>query len=181
MARIGIVFGLLLFGLTIAGLSVTVHKSYTQFMPMMFGIPMLFLGIVALNPHRRGDSMFAGLILMLVGMVLGGGRMLVLTVSWLAGEHVNLLSYQLVAAMTVVCGIFVIAAERWRRSRRRAEKERLLSKPIPPLTTVENPPPEPSEAVTRVTVDNENPYQPTSLLNEPASNSSNQPTDPSTK
>lgn len=181
IARIGIVFGLLLFGLTIAELSVTTHKSYTQFLPMMFGIPMLFLGVVALNPHRRRESVSAASILMLFGVALGGGRIIVLAVSWLSGGHINSISFGLLAAMTAVCGTFVIAAERWRRTRRWAEKERLLTKPLPPLTTAEDPNSESSEAVTRVRVDNENPYQPTSIINAPAPTPANKQTDHSSK
>ena len=57
MARVGIIFGLLLCGLTIAGLVGTTVKSTILFIPMMIGIPTLFCGVVALNPHRRKHAM----------------------------------------------------------------------------------------------------------------------------
>ncbi len=187
MARIGIVVGLLLFGLTIAGLSMTTQKSYTQFIPMMFGIPMLFFGVVALNPHRRGEAVFAALLLALVGLALGAGRTLMLSISWFAGGHVNPLSFQLVAAMTTVCGIFVIIAHKWRRNRLPPPK---TNKPTLQPTTNTNSVANPiaADAVTRPSVGSENPYQPPTLLNESApapqpvsssKTSSSQPTDSS--
>lgn len=177
MARIGILFGLLLFGLTIAGVCLTTHKSYTQFVPMMFGIPMLFLGVVALNPHRRVESVRAALVLMFGGLLLGGGRVLFLTIAWCFGGDVNPLSFQLVAAMTSVCGIFVLFAEQWRRARRRSEEKRLQAKSATPLSTVVTPNPAVSDPVTRVRVDNDNPYQPPPILNESTPASSSQSTD----
>lgn len=166
MARIGIVFGLLLFGLTIAGLSVTPQKSYTQFIPMMFGIPMLFFGVVALNPHRRGEAVFAALMLALAGLVIGAGRTLFLTIAWSVGGNVNPLSFQLVAAMTTVCGVFVIVAERWRRKRKKTLKtSALAAQPPSSSDPAANLPP--VSVVTRPSVQTENPYQTPAILSEP--------------
>lgn len=180
MARIGIVFGLVLFGLTIAALSVTTQKSYTQFVPMMFGIPLLFCGVVALNPHRRGDAVFAALILALVGMVIAVIRTIVLAVSWFRGGEVNLLSLQLVASMSVVCCIFVVTAAFWRR-RRKAEEERVEKARQQSATLLNNPlavnlPV--AEPVTPAQGDSENPYQTPAILSKPTSTP---PTDDSAK
>ncbi|TWT67217.1 hypothetical protein [Allorhodopirellula solitaria] len=168
MARIGIVFGLVLFGLTIVGLSVTTQKSYTQFVPMMFGIPLLFCGVVSLNPHRRGDAVFAAMILAGVGMAIGLVRTIVLAVPWLTGGEVNELSLELVAGMTAVCCLFVIIAERWRR-RRKAEKVRVekarrqaAAQPSSPLAVN----PAIVDPVTPAPSDSENPYQTPAMLNE---------------
>jgi hypothetical protein len=174
MARIGIVVGLLLFGLTIAGMSMTTQKSYTQFIPMMFGIPMLFFGVVALNPHRRAEAVFGALLLALVGLVLGAGRTVMLSISWTIGGHVNSLSFQLVAAMTTVCGIFVIVAERWRRNRLKPPKNNKTTlQPTTAANSVVNP--IAADPVTRPSVGSENPYQPPTLLDEPKSASAPQP------
>jgi len=181
MARIGIVFGLLLFGLTVTGLSLTVQKTYTLFIPMMFGIPMLFLGVVALNPHRRRESVNAALILMLVGMVLGGGRLISLMISWYFGGHVNSLSFQLVTGMTIVCAVYVIVAERWRRGRRRDDAKRAELTATLRESTFEGANPDPSDSVTRVRTDNDNPYQPPVILTDPTPASTRQPTDRSSK
>lgn len=57
MARLGIIFGLILFGISIAAMLQTPQKAPSQFYSMMFGIPTFFCGIVALNPHRRRHAM----------------------------------------------------------------------------------------------------------------------------
>ncbi|TWU16394.1 hypothetical protein [Allorhodopirellula heiligendammensis] len=176
MARIGIVFGLVLFGLTIAALSATTQKSYTQFLPMMFGIPLLFFGVVALNPHRRGDSVFAALILALVGMVIATVRTIVLAVSWVRGGDINSLSFQLVASMSVVCCVFVVIAGLWRR-RRKAEEERVEDARRRSAALLRNPlavNPPVADPVIPAHIDPENPYQTPAILNE---SSSTPPTD----
>jgi hypothetical protein len=71
MARAGIVFGLILCGITIAGLVASSTKAPTQFYPMMLGIPILFLGVVALNPHRRRFAMMVASLIAILGGVLG--------------------------------------------------------------------------------------------------------------
>jgi HAMP domain-containing protein len=118
MARIGIFFGLVLCGLTVAALSVTTEKSYTQFVPMMFGIPLLFLGVVGLNPHRRLGATVVALALGMIGFGCGAIRFVVLMVERAAGEVINPLSFRLVVAMTVVCLVFALMAMIWVRKRR---------------------------------------------------------------
>ncbi|MFG0264024.1 MAG: hypothetical protein ACF8AM_02595 [Rhodopirellula sp. JB055] len=118
MARIGIFFGLVLCGLTVAALSVTTEKSYTQFVPMMFGIPLLFLGVVGLNPHRRLGATVVALTLGMIGFGCGAIRFVVLMVERAAGEVINPLSFRLVVAMTVVCLVFALMAMIWVRKRR---------------------------------------------------------------
>lgn len=122
MARIGIFFGLVLCGLTVAALSVTTEKSYTQFVPMMFGIPLLFLGVVGLNPHRRMNATFVAMTLGLLGTVLGGIRLVILLFDRAAGEFVNPISLRLVTAMTFTCLSFALVALVW--VRKRAERRR---------------------------------------------------------
>ena len=69
MARVGIVFGLLLCGLTVVGMVGTTVKSPMQFIPMMLGVPILFSGVVALNPHRRKHAMHAASAVAILGAV----------------------------------------------------------------------------------------------------------------
>ena len=57
MARLGIFFGLILVGISLAAMLQTPQKAPSQFYSMMFGIPTFFCGIVALNPHRRKQAM----------------------------------------------------------------------------------------------------------------------------
>ncbi|SMP46755.1 hypothetical protein SAMN06265222_102172 [Neorhodopirellula lusitana] len=158
MARIGIVFGLLLCGLTIAGLSVTTQKSYTQFIPMMFGIPMLFLGVVSLNPHRREGAVSFATGLAALGTLLGGGRLFVLALQYVGGGYVNPISLRLVVVMTGLCLIFALVAWIWQKQRKRDSTSQALSakasNPTPETTVTLKPPP--------VTTDN--PYQTPPIL-----------------
>ncbi|PHQ36362.1 hypothetical protein [Rhodopirellula bahusiensis] len=125
MARIGIFFGLVLCGLTVMALSVTTEKSFTQFVPMMFGIPLLFLGVVGLNPHRRMSATVVALTLGLLGFVCGAVRFIVLMVDRAAGGVINPLSFRLVVAMTIVCLIFALTAMVWVRKRRERLSRRI--------------------------------------------------------
>ena len=123
MAHFGIVFGLLLCSLTVAGLFVSPIKSPTQFVPLMLGIPLLFSGVVALNPHRRKLAMHAAAGLALVGALLAGGRAVVSTVQWAGGDHVNELAFSMVWLMTLLCVLFVgLCIGSFVRARRRREK-----------------------------------------------------------
>ena len=80
MARVSIVFGMLLCGLSAAGMISSITKDPVQFIPMMFGIPVLFCGVVSLNPHRRRFAMRSAAVLTafggLVGIVLIVSRMM---------------------------------------------------------------------------------------------------------
>lgn len=167
MARIGIIFGLLLCGLTLAGMSATTQKSYTQFVPMMFGIPMLFLGVVSLNPHRRAGSILVAFVLSVVAMTLGGGRLLVLAMDRARGQYVNPISHRLVILMTVLSLVFALIAWMWHR--RRTRDAALASETLRSVPT-----PEPSSG-TKTAVPKppfqENPYQTPPILDEPESRS----------
>ncbi|KLU01241.1 putative signal peptide protein [Rhodopirellula islandica] len=136
MARIGIFFGLVLCGLTVAALSVTTEKSYTQFVPMMFGIPLLFLGVVGLNPHRRMSATVVALTLGMLGFGCGAIRFVVLMVERAAGEDINPLSFRLVVAMTVVCLVFALMAMIWVRKRRERKSQSVNLEQPPPETNL---------------------------------------------
>jgi phosphate/sulfate permease len=108
MARVGIVFGLLLCGVTVVGLVGTLVKSPTQFYPMMLGIPVLFCGVVALNPHRRKHAMHVASVVALVGAVVGSGCVVYGLFELAGGQEVNQYALSLVAAMSAICAVFVI-------------------------------------------------------------------------
>ncbi|MGB1926191.1 MAG: hypothetical protein ACPHL6_06650 [Rubripirellula sp.] len=108
MARVGIIFGLLLIGISVAAMLQTPEKSPSQFYSMMFGIPTFFCGIVALNPHRRRQSMLIATLLTVTGLLSG--------LVWISlnlirdpssngsPDHPNLLP---IIGMTATCGIFL--------------------------------------------------------------------------
>lgn len=119
MAKTGIAFGLLLCGLTVVSMLATTEKHISQFVPMMFGIPLLFLAVVSLNPHRRPRAVtFAGALAVL-GVLAGVGRLFFVFVMYARGQQVNLLSIEILAAMTVTCVVFGVGVILWARRRQR--------------------------------------------------------------
>ena len=123
MARVGILFGLLLCGLTVAGLVATAEKVPSQFVPMMLGIPVLFCGVVALNPHRRQQSMFVIGCIASAGTLGGTGRLLMWLVHWMReGEYVRN-AFNVTTALTLVSATLLTICVVWffQDRRRRAE------------------------------------------------------------
>ena len=74
MARASIIFGLLLCGLSAVAMVGAPLKMPALFIPMMFGIPVLFCGVVGLNPHRRRNSVAIAAAIMLFCVVAALGR-----------------------------------------------------------------------------------------------------------
>jgi cytochrome bd-type quinol oxidase subunit 2 len=108
MARAGIVFGLILCGITVAGLVGTTAKMPSQFFAMMLGIPILCCGVVALNPHRRRVAMLIASTIAATGAILGAMRSSFQLLELTDGSTVNeRYSLRLVAVMTAVCLLFV--------------------------------------------------------------------------
>ncbi|MEM9366878.1 MAG: hypothetical protein AAGD07_12865 [Planctomycetota bacterium] len=119
MAKVGIFFGLSLCVLTVAGLVATTDKTVTQFVPMMFGIPLMFLGVVGLNPHRRWPAMVCATGLAGIGAIAGLARLGFLAYDGLEHHAFNWLWIELVAAMTGVFVTFVLLIWVWSRRRSR--------------------------------------------------------------
>ncbi len=133
MARIGIIFGLLLCGLTYVGLVLTTAKSPIQFIPMMIGIPTLFCGVVALNPHRRKYAIRAAAILALLGASLGGFRSLVWLTRWMRNEAIDHFAVGMNVALLLICGTFLlICIGSFVQDRRRRHAKRAGSIPFRP-------------------------------------------------
>ena len=107
MARVGIIFGLLLCGLTIAGMVATTVKSPILFIPMMIGIPTLFCGVVALNPHRRKQAMRTAATLALIGSCVGLVRTVVWASRWMREGQVLRYALFLNIGLLIVSGTFL--------------------------------------------------------------------------
>lgn len=105
MARVGIVFGLLLCGLTVVALLGMTSKAPSQFIPMMVGIPILFCGVVGLNPHRRKHSMHGAASVALLGLLAGSGLAIYYGAN-LPGERDI---FRVATVLAVLCLIFVVA------------------------------------------------------------------------
>lgn len=104
MARITILLGLLLCALTMIGLLVPAGgKISSAFIPMIFGIPLVIAGIVALNPHRRRACTTFACALALIGGL--GPPVLIrqFGVEWLGNEPVQRLPLVLSAILSVAC------------------------------------------------------------------------------
>jgi hypothetical protein len=108
MARFGIVSGLLLCVDTAMALFGSVSKSPLLFIPMMLGIPILFFGVVALNPHRRRQALATAAGIGAIGCVIGFGELVHLVSKWVNTETVNLHSTRIVALMVAICMVFLV-------------------------------------------------------------------------
>jgi hypothetical protein len=108
MARVGIVFGLLLCGLTYAAMVWDPQKIPAQFIPMMFGIPLLFCGVVALNPHRRKVSMQVAASVAGLGGVLGSLWCVLRCIRLATLKIVDMHGLTVIAIMSLLCVIFVV-------------------------------------------------------------------------
>ncbi len=141
MARIAIVFGLLLCGLSVAGMVATMIKDPVQFMPLLLGIPILFCGVVGLNPHRRRLSLWTAVIVGLIGVAMGVTEGIFMGVQRIDGEIVNPVGWRLTLVMTWLCVIFVVVTvigmARARRGRK-AELKRMANESIRAATTNES-------------------------------------------
>jgi len=107
MPQVSILFGLVLCALTVFGMMGTPEKLATAFVPMMLGIPLVFCGIVSLNPHRRKSWMRVAGLVGLIGFVSSGGRLGYQITSLLQGEWVNRFSIGLLWGIAGLCLLFL--------------------------------------------------------------------------
>lgn len=109
MARFGIVSGLLLCIDTAMALFGSLNKAPVFFIPMMLGIPILFFGVVALNPHRRRQALSTAALIGALGSVIGCGQLMHFFSLWRKAGEVNLHYTRIVSLMLVVCVIFSVS------------------------------------------------------------------------
>ncbi|MGB7345298.1 MAG: hypothetical protein WBD20_13875 [Pirellulaceae bacterium] len=107
MARVGIVFGLLLCSLTVVALLCTSAKLPSQFVPMMAGIPILFCGVVGLNPHRRKVAMRSAAAIGLLGLFVGAGLAIYCEFSDDSELDVRKYVFNLGLTLAAICLIFL--------------------------------------------------------------------------
>lgn len=142
VARVGIVVGLLLCGLTFVAMVGTPVKSPTLFIPMMLGIPVLFCGVVALNPHRRKHAMHAAAAIGLLGAAAGAVRAMYCLFELAGGSEIDRYGLKIIVGMSVICTIFVVICVvsfvQMRRRKTTADEERSVSSINMPETIVED-------------------------------------------
>ncbi|TWT93942.1 hypothetical protein [Stieleria varia] len=112
MARVGILFGVLLCALTAVALMTSMAKSPAQFVPMMLGIPIQFCGVVGLNPHRRRSAVSVAAGIAVLGVLLGAGTIM----QWIPEirDHQSDEQQLLVTSvMLLMCLVFAVFSARW--------------------------------------------------------------------
>lgn len=139
MAHVIIFLGLVLCGQTVAILFLSQHKYPAEFFPMMLGIPTLFIGVVALNPHRRYlSAWFLGTLATFSGL-LAIGRSLVLLRRWSLDLPINSFAWAMVATNAALCVVLVLvcmamakmSSSRAKRRISMLANERFSATPIP--------------------------------------------------
>lgn len=82
-------------------------KSPTQFIPMMAGIPILFMGVVGLNPHRRLATTLVCIAVATVAVIYAVARFF-----QMVGSHdpEELVDERVVFAMAIVAGAYLLTS-----------------------------------------------------------------------
>ncbi len=105
MARISIVFGLLLIGLGLGGYFGTGTPSLTPLIPAGFGAVLVLLGALALKESLRKHAMHLAAMVGLLGAAGGAFRLLQPVFTGTTITHY--VAFGCTAAMTVLCVAFV--------------------------------------------------------------------------
>lgn len=74
LARSSVWIAMLLCGLSMLMLIGTPMRRIESAIPMMLGIPLLFVGVIGLNPHRRLLLIIGAAVSSTLGMTLGAAR-----------------------------------------------------------------------------------------------------------
>lgn len=107
LPRLGIFSGLLLCIDTAFALFGSISKAPLLFIPMILGIPILFFGVVALNPHRRRQALATAASVGSVGFLVGCGQLFHLYSLWRNLGQVNLHDMRIIVWMVAICLTFL--------------------------------------------------------------------------
>lgn len=124
MPVVSIIFGLLLSGLGGYAYGMAEYKSFTALVPAYFGVPLILLGLVALNENYLKHAMHAAALVGVIGVVAGA---VFLTMLINKGEPWGNLKWQSGLGLGVLSALFVgFCVNSFIQARlRRAERERL--------------------------------------------------------
>ncbi|MHC5007393.1 MAG: hypothetical protein ACYTGF_08570 [Planctomycetota bacterium] len=112
MAKITIGLGLVLIALGLGGYFGTGRESVTALIPAFFGVPLLLLGLVALNERMRKHAIHIAVIVGLLGCA-GTARGLMKLPALLTGSEIaRPTAVAVQAAMAIVCLIYVLLCVR---------------------------------------------------------------------
>ncbi|WP_153558252.1 hypothetical protein [Roseimaritima sediminicola] len=138
MPQTSVVFGLALCGLTVLGMVGSPEKLATAFVPMMLGIPLVFCGIVSLNPHRKRSWMWVAGTVALIGLLASSVRLVHQAYQVLDHHLVNWFALGLMWGVCGLCSAYLLllGLDMFRQHRRRGGRRRGRSKPhTPPAET----------------------------------------------
>ncbi len=108
MAKITIGLGLVLIALGLGSYFGTGRASFTALIPAFFGLPLLVLGLVALNERMRPTAMHIAVVLGLLGFAGTVTGLTKLPVLLTGGELARPAAVAVQAAMAIVCLVFVL-------------------------------------------------------------------------
>ncbi len=108
MAKITIGLGVELIDLGIGGYFGTGRASVTALIPAFFGLPLLLLGLVALNERRRKIAMHVAVGIGLLGFVGTVSGLMKLPVLLTGGELERPTAVAVQSTMAIVCLVFVL-------------------------------------------------------------------------
>ncbi len=108
MAKITIGLGLVLVALGLGGYFGTGRESWTALIPVLFGLPLLILGWVALKERMRKNAMHIAVVIGLLGFAGTVRGLMKLPVLVSGGELDRPRAVAVQAAMSILCSIFVL-------------------------------------------------------------------------
>ncbi len=108
MARITIGLGFVLIALGLGSYFGTGRASVTALIPAFFGLPLLLLGLVALNERMRKTAILIAVVIGLLGFAGTVSGLMKLPVLLTGGELERPAAVAVQAAMAIVCFVFVL-------------------------------------------------------------------------
>ncbi len=108
MAKITIGLGVVLMALGLGSYFGTGREHVTALIPAFFGLPLLLLGLAALNERRRKTTMHIAAAMGLLGFGGTVGGLMKLPVLLTGGELERRAAVGVQAAMAIVCFVFVL-------------------------------------------------------------------------
>ena len=108
MAKITIGLGLVLIALGLGGYFGTGRASVTALIPAFFGLPLLLLGLVALNERMRKTAIHIAVVIGLLGFAGTVSGLMKLPVLLTGGELARPAAVAVRATMAIVCFVFVL-------------------------------------------------------------------------
>jgi len=112
MAKITIGLGLVLIALGLGGYVGTGREHLTALIPVLFGLPLLILGLIALKERRRKGAMHVAVVIGLLGFAGTVRGLMRLPVLLTGGQLDRPAAVAVQAAMAIVCFVFVLLCVR---------------------------------------------------------------------